>query len=55
MEDRGRAEEAEGECNPIGRTTVSTNQTTQSSQKLNHQQKIIQGPVHDSHYICSRG
>jgi hypothetical protein len=24
---RGRAEGAEGDCNPIGRTTVSTNQT----------------------------
>ena len=29
---------SEGDCNPIGRT-ISTNQTTRSSQKLNHQPK----------------
>jgi hypothetical protein len=28
---RGKAEEAEGVCNPIGRTAISTNQITQSS------------------------
>jgi hypothetical protein len=28
---RGRNEGAEGVCNPIGRTTISTNQTFQSS------------------------
>jgi hypothetical protein len=36
-------EGAEGDCNPIGRTTISTNQTTQSSQGLNHQPKSIHG------------
>lgn len=29
---RGMAKEAEGDCDPIERTTVSTNQTAQSSQ-----------------------
>jgi hypothetical protein len=28
---RGRTEETEGICNPIGRKTISTNKTTQSS------------------------
>ena len=36
---RGRTERAEGVCNPIGRTTISTNQTQQSSQGLNHRPK----------------
>jgi hypothetical protein len=51
---KGRTEGAEGVCNPIGRTTISTNQTPQSSQGLNHQPKSIHGLVHDSSYICSR-
>jgi hypothetical protein len=39
---RGRqAEGAEGDCNPIERTTVSTNQTSQSSQELKHQPEYI--------------
>ena len=33
---RGRTKGAEGDCNPIGRT-ISTYQTTQNSQRLNHQ------------------
>jgi hypothetical protein len=40
---RGRAEGAEGVCNPIGKTTVSTNQTLSpqpSSQGLNPQPKM---------------
>ena len=36
---RERTEEAEGVCNPIGRTTVSTNQIPQSSQGSNYQPK----------------
>jgi hypothetical protein len=36
---RRRNEGAEGVCNPIGRTTLSTNQTLQSFQGLNHQPK----------------
>ena len=43
---------AEGVCNPIGRTTVSTNQ---SSQGLNHQPKSILGGTHGSSSLCSRG
>jgi hypothetical protein len=32
---RGQTEGAEEDCNPIGRT-ISTNQTLQSSQTVNH-------------------
>jgi hypothetical protein len=52
---RERTEKAEGNCNPIGRTTISTNQTTQSSQRLNHQPRSIYGGIHDSRCISSRG
>jgi hypothetical protein len=34
---------AEGDCNPIGKTAVLTNQTTQSSQGLNHQSRVYMG------------
>jgi len=50
-----RTEGAEGVCNPIGRTTISTNQTPQSSQGLNHWHKNRHGETHDSSHICSRG
>jgi hypothetical protein len=50
---RGRAEVAERDCNPIGRA-ISTNWTTQNSQGLNYQPKIIHGGIHGSSYICSR-
>jgi hypothetical protein len=33
---RERTEKAEVVCNPIRRTAISTNQTSQSSQGLNH-------------------
>jgi hypothetical protein len=46
---------AEGVCSPIGRTTVWTNQYTQSSQGLNHQPKSTHGGTHGSSCICSRG
>ena len=52
---RERTEGAEGVCNPIGRTTISTNQTPQSSQKLNSQSKSIHEQDHGSCYIWSRG
>ena len=39
---------AEGDCNPIGRTTISINQ---NSQGLNHQPKS----THGSRWIRSRG
>jgi hypothetical protein len=38
---RERTEEAEGVCNPIGRTTISTNQTPQNSHRLTHQPKRV--------------
>jgi hypothetical protein len=48
---RERTEGAEGVCNPIGRTTISTNQ---SSQGLNHQQKSTHGGTYGSSHIFSR-
>jgi hypothetical protein len=48
---RERTEGAEGVCNPIGRTTISTNQ---SSKVVNHQQRNIHGGTHGSSRICSR-
>jgi hypothetical protein len=38
---RGRNVVAEGDCNPIGIITVSTNLDLESSQRLSHQSKII--------------
>jgi len=52
---RERSEEGEGVCNPIGRTTISTNQTTQSSQGQNHQPKSTHRGSHGSSCIYSRG
>jgi len=43
---RERIEGAEEVCNPIGRTTTSTNQTPQNSQGLNHQPKSTHGGIH---------
>jgi hypothetical protein len=40
---RGRIEETEGDCNPTGKSAVSTNLDTWSSQKLSHQPKRIRG------------
>jgi len=42
---------------PIGRTTISANQTLlpQSSQRLNHQPKSTHGATHGSSHICSSG
>jgi hypothetical protein len=51
---KGRTEGAEGVCNPIKRTTVSTSQTRQSTQGLNHQPKNIHGGTQGSNCICSR-
>jgi hypothetical protein len=33
---KGRTEGAEGVCNPIGRTTISTKQSPKRSQGINH-------------------
>jgi hypothetical protein len=49
---RGRTE---GDCNPTGRTTISTNQTPPPNparaQGLNHHPKSINGGLYDSNYI----
>jgi hypothetical protein len=52
---RARTVGAEGVCNPIGRATISTSQTSQSSQELNHHPKSTHGGMHGSSWICSRG
>jgi hypothetical protein len=52
---RQRTEGAEGVCNTIGRTTISTNQTPQSSQGLNYQSRSTHGGTHASSSICNRG
>jgi hypothetical protein len=49
---REKTQGTEGVCNPTGRTTVSTNQT---SPELNHQPKSTHGGTHGSSHICSRG
>ena len=54
VDPNGRTEGAEHDCKPIGRTTISTNWVTQSSQGLNHQPKSIHGGIHGSRYICNR-
>jgi hypothetical protein len=49
---------AEGVCNSIGKTIISTNQTPdpQSSQKLNHQPRSIHGGTMDpASYIAEDG
>jgi len=51
---RERTEVAEGVCNLI-RTTISTNQTPQSSQGLNHHPKRTQGWTYGFMHIYSRG
>jgi hypothetical protein len=44
---RERTEGAKGVYNPVGKTTISTNQTPQSSQGLNHQPKSTHRVTHD--------
>jgi hypothetical protein len=52
---RGRNEGDDGACNPIGRTTISSNQIPQISHGLKHQPKNIHGGTHGSSSICIRG
>jgi hypothetical protein len=52
---RAMTEGAGEVCNPTGRTTISTNQSPQSSQGLNHQPKSTYGGTHNSSWMCSRG
>jgi hypothetical protein len=49
---RGRTEGDERVFNPIRRTTISINQSTQG---LNHQPKSTHEGIHGSSCICSRG
>ena len=49
---RERTEVAEGVWSPIGRTTMSNNQ---SFQVLNHQPRSRHGGIHGSYCIFSRG
>jgi hypothetical protein len=52
---RGRTEGTEWACNPTWRATISTNQTSQSSQGLNNQPKITHEGAHGSSCTYSRG
>ena len=52
---RESTQEAEGVCNPIGGTTIWTNQYPQSSLGLNHQSKKTHGGTRVSSCVCSRG
>jgi hypothetical protein len=45
-----RTEGAEGVCNPIGRTTISTNQIPQSSQRVH-----MEGPMTLATYVAEDG
>ena len=49
----GTTRGAVGDGNPIGR--ASAGQTTQCCQGLDHQPRSVQGGIHDSRNICSRG
>lgn len=51
----GRTERSQWDCNPIERTTVSTNWTLKCSQGLNHQPKSIYRLLSGPLYICGRG
>jgi hypothetical protein len=42
---RERTERAEEVCNPIGRTKISANQTSQSSKELNTNKRVHMTPV----------
>jgi hypothetical protein len=48
---RERSEGIEWDCNPTGRTTISTNQSPKRFQGLSYQQRS----THGSRYICSKG
>ena len=52
---RERTEGAEGDFNPIERTTISTNQTPQISQGLNHQLKSTNRPMAPAAYVAEDG
>ena len=47
-------EGAEGVCSPMVEVTVSTGQTSLSSQGLDHQPKNTHGGTHGAGHICGR-
>jgi hypothetical protein len=56
VEVRGRTEGAEEVCNIIGKTTISTNQTPQSSQELKLQpKKSKEGPMAKAAHVAEDG
>ena len=55
MNEKEKDKGYKGLCNPIGRTTISTSQTLQSFQGLNHQPTSTHGVTNGSSCICSRG
>jgi len=52
---RTRTVGAEGVCNPIGRTTISSKQNPKIPQGLNHQPKSTHEGPHGFSWICNRG
>jgi hypothetical protein len=54
MEELGEGLKELKVCNPIGRTTISTNQNPQTSQRLNHQPKSTHEGTLVSSCICGR-
>ena len=53
---REKTEGAEGVCNPIGGTTISTNQTLLSFQGLNHHQRVhMERPMPPAAYVAEDG
>ena len=53
----GSTQKAEWVCQPNGRTTISTNQTPQSSHRLNHQPRNIymEGSMAPAVYVAEDG
>jgi hypothetical protein len=49
---RRRTEEAEGNCNPIGRTIILTNGTPPELPEQNHQPKMVDGSMAPATYIA---
>jgi len=51
---RGMTEGAEVDCNPTGRTTVSTNHTPPELPGTKPEPKSTHGGTHGTSHICSR-
>jgi hypothetical protein len=52
---KGRTEGVEGDCNPIGRTTGSTNGDLSELSETKPKPRSIHGQVHGPRHMCSRG